>query len=114
MASAKSPGASVLVSLPPAARPTGPSTHELAVEVFERGFRALQERSYGQAAGLFTSIICIEDFTVRTLLDERGELSTLYAEAEITRNEALTDYSVEFALYGAVTGSSNMDCPSAS
>lgn len=37
--------------------PSGPSSHDVAVEVFERGFRALQQRSYPEAAGLFASII---------------------------------------------------------
>jgi tetratricopeptide (TPR) repeat protein len=40
-----------------APEPTGPSSHDLAVEVFERGFRALQTRNFKEAAKTLASII---------------------------------------------------------
>ena len=43
--------------------------------------------------------VSIEDFTVRTLLDSSHENAVLWAEAEITRNAELTQYSVEFTLF---------------
>jgi tetratricopeptide (TPR) repeat protein len=35
----------------------GPSAHDLAMESFEKGFRALQARSFKQAAGILRSMI---------------------------------------------------------
>lgn len=70
---AKPPAASAqVVSVGQPAGSSGPSTHELAVEVFERGVRALQDRSYGQAAGLFTSIL--EEYPDEKELQERARV----------------------------------------
>lgn len=52
----------------------------------------------------------IEDFAVRTLLDGSYENATLWAEAEITRNDDLIQYTVEFALYDA-DGTPVFDAP---
>jgi len=45
----------------PSARVTaaqfGPTPHDLAVEVFEKGFQALQQRQFGRAAELFQQVI---------------------------------------------------------
>jgi tetratricopeptide (TPR) repeat protein len=43
----------------PAAAPiaAGPSSHDLAVAAFERGFRALQQRQFARAAELLTSVV---------------------------------------------------------
>jgi len=35
----------------------GPTSHELAVEVFERGFQALQQRQFGRAAELLNRVV---------------------------------------------------------
>jgi len=35
----------------------GPTSHELAVEVFERGFQALQQRQFGRAAELLNQVV---------------------------------------------------------
>ncbi len=43
--------------------------------------------------------ICLEDYTVRTLLDERYENATLYIEARITRCAEMAAYTVEAALF---------------
>lgn len=42
--------------LAPPLPPPGPSPHDLAVEVFERGFKALQQRSFADAAATLSSI----------------------------------------------------------
>lgn len=51
--------ASAIPARPPVivAVPTGPSPHDLAVEVFERGFRALQVRHFREAADILASIL---------------------------------------------------------
>lgn len=36
--------------------PSGPSSHDLAMEAFERGFQALQQRRFADAAAAFSSI----------------------------------------------------------
>lgn len=43
----------------PPAKPAvaGPSSHELAVETFERGFEALQQRQFGRAAELLAKVV---------------------------------------------------------
>jgi beta-galactosidase len=45
--------------------------------------------------------IRLEDFSVRTLFDERYEDAILYIEAEITRNPQMGAYQVEAMLYDA-------------
>ena len=45
--------------------------------------------------------VCLEDYIVRTELDNRYEDSTLYIEAQITRVPDLSTYSVEAMLYDA-------------
>jgi tetratricopeptide (TPR) repeat protein len=37
--------------------PSGPSSHELAVEAFEHGFQALQQRQFGRAAELLAQVV---------------------------------------------------------
>ena len=46
-------------------------------------------------------VVCLEDFTVRTYLDERCQDARLVIDARITQNPALTDYTVEAMLYDA-------------
>jgi tetratricopeptide (TPR) repeat protein len=41
----------------PAAMPSGPSPHDLALVAFERGLAALQRRNLGDAISVFTSIL---------------------------------------------------------
>lgn len=45
--------------------------------------------------------ICLEDYTVRTMLDSRYEDATLHIDAQITTTPGLSAYSVEAMLYDA-------------
>jgi predicted Zn-dependent protease len=51
---------------------SGPSPHERAVALFERGFQALQERQFGRAAGLLTSVV--NEFADEKELQERARV----------------------------------------
>jgi tetratricopeptide (TPR) repeat protein len=47
----------VAAATKPSFVPAGPSPHDLAVDAFERGFQALQQRQFGRAAELLSQVI---------------------------------------------------------
>jgi len=60
--------------------PSGPSSHDLAMEVFERGFRALQVRNFREAAGILGSII--ERYPDEKELHERARVYIAICERQ--------------------------------
>jgi hypothetical protein len=64
---------------------TGPSSHEQAVESFERGFQALQQR-HEQAAELLGAVV--NSFTDEKELQERARVILRSASARLRRDEA--------------------------
>ncbi len=52
--------------------PAGPSPHELAINVFERGFKALQQRQFGRAGQLLSSVVT--NFPDEKELQERARV----------------------------------------
>ncbi len=67
----------------PAAPPSGPSSHEHAVEAFERGFQALQQRQFGKAAE-FLSVV-VNGFTDEKELQERARVYLAICERQAGR-----------------------------
>lgn len=79
--------------LPPPPEPTGPSSHDLAVEVFERGFRALQQREFQEAARLFSSIF--EEYPDEKELQERARVYLAICERQSGAQGAREPRTVE-------------------
>ncbi len=52
--------------------PAGPSPHELAVEAFERGFQALQQRQFGRAAQFLATVL--KDYPDEKEMQERARV----------------------------------------
>ena len=65
------------------AAPVGPSSHEQAVEAFERGFQALQQRQYGKAAELLGAVV--NDFSDEKELQERARVYLAICERQAAR-----------------------------
>jgi len=61
----------------------GPSSHEQAVEAFERGFQALQQRQYGKAAGFLGAVL--NNFTDEKDLQERARVYLVICERQAAR-----------------------------
>jgi hypothetical protein len=74
------PGKKVVAPSRPAV-PAGPSTHELAVAKFERGFKALQQRQYVQAAELLASVV--SDFPDEKEMQERARVYLSICERQV-------------------------------
>lgn len=75
------PVAGPIGSTPPAAVvPAGPSPHNAALEVFERGLNALQQRSFKAAVGLFSSIL--EEYPDEKELQERARVYLAICERQ--------------------------------
>jgi tetratricopeptide (TPR) repeat protein len=53
-------------------QPTGPTSHDLAVAAFERGFQTLQQRQFGRAAELLRSIL--DEYPDEKELQERARV----------------------------------------
>jgi len=64
----------------PAAPPFGPSSHEHAVEAFERGFQALQLRQFGKAAEFLGAVV--NSFTDEKELQERARVYLAICERQ--------------------------------
>ena len=56
----------------PAAAAGGPSSHDLAVDAFERGFQALQQRQFGRAAEFLNSVV--NNFADEKEMQERARV----------------------------------------
>ena len=69
--------------LGPAAPPLGPSSHEHAVEAFERGFQALQQRQFGKAAEFLSTVV--NNFTDEKDLQERARVYLAICERQAVR-----------------------------
>ena len=67
---------------PPAPVP-GPPSHEQAVEAFERGFQALQQRQYGKAAELLGAVV--NNFSDEKDLQERARVYLAICERQAAR-----------------------------
>jgi hypothetical protein len=67
----------------PVAAPVGPSSHDQAVEKFERGFQALQQRQFGKAAELLNAVI--NNFTDEKELQERARVYLSICDRQIGR-----------------------------
>jgi tetratricopeptide (TPR) repeat protein len=66
--------------------PVVPSPHELAVEAFERGFHALQERQYGRAAHFLEAVL--NDFPDEKELQERARVYLTICERQLAAHGA--------------------------
>jgi tetratricopeptide (TPR) repeat protein len=64
----------------PAAAPVGPSSHDRAVEKFERGFQALQQRQFGKAAELLRAVL--NDYADEKELQERARVYLAICERQ--------------------------------
>ena len=64
----------------PAAPPFGPSSHEHAVEAFERGFQALQLRQFAKAAEFLGAVV--NSFTDEKELQERARVYLAICERQ--------------------------------
>jgi len=69
--------------LGPAAPPFGPSSHDQAVEAFERGFQALQQRQFGKAAEFLGAVV--NNFTDEKELQERARVYLAICERQVVR-----------------------------
>jgi tetratricopeptide (TPR) repeat protein len=78
--------------------PAGPSSHDLAVEAFERGFRTLQQRQFGRAAELLGSIV--RDYPEEKELQERARVYLAICERQSGQREA-APRSFEDRVYAA-------------
>jgi tetratricopeptide (TPR) repeat protein len=68
----------------PAAKPAaGPSSHDQAVETFERGFQALQQRQFGRASTLLTAVL--NNFIDEKELQERARVYLAICERQASR-----------------------------
>jgi tetratricopeptide (TPR) repeat protein len=67
----------------PAVPPLGPSSHDHAVETFERGFQALQQRQFGKAAEFLSAVI--NNFTDEKDLQERARVYLAICERQAAR-----------------------------
>jgi tetratricopeptide (TPR) repeat protein len=63
--------------------PAGPSSHDRAVEAFERGFQALQQRQYGKAAEFLGAVV--NDFIDEKDLQERARVYLAICERQVAR-----------------------------
>jgi tetratricopeptide (TPR) repeat protein len=61
--------------------PAGPSAHGQAVDLFERGFQALQQRQFGRAAELLASVV--NDFADEKELQERARVFLAICERQV-------------------------------
>jgi tetratricopeptide (TPR) repeat protein len=61
----------------------GPSSHEHAVETFERGFQALQQRQFGKAAEFLSAVV--NNFTDEKDLQERARVYLAICERQAGR-----------------------------
>ncbi len=66
-----------------AAASAGPTSHDQAVETFERGFQALQLRQFGKAATLLTAVV--NNFTDEKELQERARVYLAICERQASR-----------------------------
>ena len=66
-----------------AAASTGPSSHDHAVETFERGFQALQQRQFGRAAALLAAVL--NNFVDEKELQERARVYMAICERQAHR-----------------------------
>jgi tetratricopeptide (TPR) repeat protein len=62
------------------AAPAGPSTHQQAVDLFERGFQALQQRQFGRASALLAAVV--NDFADEKELQERARVFLVICERQ--------------------------------
>jgi tetratricopeptide (TPR) repeat protein len=69
--------------LGPAAPPFSPSSHEHAVEAFERGFQALQLRQFAKAAEFLGAVV--NSFTDEKELQERARVYLTICERQLGR-----------------------------
>ena len=58
----------------------GPSSHDQAVEKFERGFQALQQRQFGKAAELLRAVL--NDYADEKELQERARVYLAICERQ--------------------------------
>lgn len=63
-----------------AAASAGPSAHDRAVETFERGFQALQQRQFGKAAALLAAVL--NNFVDEKELQERARVYVAICERQ--------------------------------
>jgi len=64
----------------------GPSTHDQAVDLFERGFQALQQRQFGRAAEWLGSVV--NDFADEKELQERARVFLTICERQAGSRDA--------------------------
>jgi tetratricopeptide (TPR) repeat protein len=62
---------------------SGPSVHDRAVDAFERGFQALQQRQFGRASELLTSVV--NDFPDEKEMQERARVYLAICERQAGR-----------------------------
>jgi tetratricopeptide (TPR) repeat protein len=67
------------------AAPEGPSSHDQAVGLFERGFQALQQRDFGRAGALLASVV--NDFADEKELQERARVFLVICERQAAGRE---------------------------
>jgi tetratricopeptide (TPR) repeat protein len=79
--------------------PSGPSSHDLAVETFERGFRSLQERKFREAARLLGSII--DSSPDEKELHERARVFLAICERQAVAERDRTPHTLEERLNAA-------------
>jgi tetratricopeptide (TPR) repeat protein len=85
------PAAATLKTPPPV--PTGPSSHDLAVEAFERGLRSFQERKFREAERLLTSVI--EGYPDEKELHERARVYIAICQRRAMAERDRTPHTVE-------------------
>jgi tetratricopeptide (TPR) repeat protein len=66
-----------------AVQPDSAASHELAVETFERGFQALQQRQFAKAAELLNAVI--NNFSDEKELQERARVYLVICERQASR-----------------------------
>jgi len=64
--------------------PAGSSSHDRAVEAFERGFQALQQRQYGKAAEFLGAVV--NNFIDEKDLQERARVYLAICERQVARD----------------------------
>jgi tetratricopeptide (TPR) repeat protein len=93
------PGAAALAARVTSTAPAGPSSHDLAVEAFERGFRSLQERKFREAARLLASII--DSYPDEKELHERARVYIAICERQAVAERDRTPHTQEERLNAA-------------
>jgi hypothetical protein len=91
----------------PAAAPAGPSQRDLAVDVFERGFKALQLREFGRSAELFTRVV--SGYPDEKELHERARVYLAICERQRSR-PAATPRSLEERINAATVAINRGAC----